>query len=211
MFIEEDPTVISGRRDAVCGRYWIAEQEQGMEQILTELSRGKTPEGLKTSGEIFPTDIVPVLANARRGGVRPFAMRWGYSFPGGRPVINAKSETASEKPMFRDGMKQRRCLIPASNYYEWERTEGRKIRHAIRPEGGGMLYFAGIYHLEHHGDVVVPAFAILTREAADDIRFIHARMPVILPDSCALDWLNPENAASDMMGRAVTKMEHSIA
>ena len=50
-----------------------------------------------------------------------------------------------------------------------------------------------------------------TREAAEDIRFIHARMPVILPQSCALDWLNPENVASDMMGRAVTKMEHSIA
>lgn len=195
----------------MCGRYWIAEHDLPlqMQQMFQELGRSRTPEKLKTSGEIFPTDIVPVLANARRGGVRPFAMRWGYSFPGSRPVINAKSETACEKPMFKDGMKQRRCLIPASSYFEWEHAAGRKIKHAIRPAGSEMMYLAGIYHLEHHGDVIVPAFAVLTREAADGIRFIHARMPVILPESCAMDWLNPENEAHTVLAHAAQDMRSS--
>ena len=75
--------------------------------------------GLKTSGEIFPSDIVPVLANNRQMNIEPFAMRWWYSFPNSRPIINARSETASQKALFKDGMLQRRCLIPASNYFEW--------------------------------------------------------------------------------------------
>ena len=97
----------------MCGRYYIAEDDLSDElsRMIDELNRKKTPEGLKTSGEIFPSDIVPVLANSRKQDVQPFAMRWGYAFPNGRPIINARSETAAQKPMFRDGMRQRRCVI----------------------------------------------------------------------------------------------------
>ena len=94
---------------SVCGRYYIAEDDLSDElsRMIDELNRKKTPEGLKTSGEIFPSDIVPVLANSRKQDVQPFAMRWGYAFPNGRPIINARSETAAQKPMFKDGMRQR--------------------------------------------------------------------------------------------------------
>ena len=90
----------------MCGRYYIAEDDLSDElsRMIDELNRKKTPEGLKTSGEIFPSDIVPVLANSRKQDVQPFAMRWGYAFPNGRPIINARSETAAQKPMFKDGM-----------------------------------------------------------------------------------------------------------
>lgn len=86
---------------SVCGRYYIAEDDLSDElsRMIDELNRKKTPEGLKTSGEIFPSDIVPVLANSRKQDVQPFAMRWGYAFPNGRPIINARSETAAQKPM----------------------------------------------------------------------------------------------------------------
>ena len=88
----------------MCGRYYIAEDDLSDElgRMIDELNRKKTPEGLKTSGEIFPSDIVPVLANSRKQDVQPFAMRWGYAFPNGRPIINARSETAAQKPMFKD-------------------------------------------------------------------------------------------------------------
>ena len=84
----------------MCGRYYIAEDDLSDElsRMIDELNRKKTPEGLKTSGEIFPSDIVPVLANSRKQDVQPFAMRWGYAFPNGRPIINARSETAAQKP-----------------------------------------------------------------------------------------------------------------
>ena len=193
----------------MCGRYFIDGDDlpEELERILEELNRKNTPENLKTSGEIFPSDVVPVLANSRRQDVQPFAMRWGYSFPGGRPVINARAETAAEKPLFRDGMRQRRCLIPASSYFEWERREGQKTKYAIRPAGAEMLYLAGIYHLENHDGAVVPSFAILTRSAAPEIAFIHDRMPVILPPDCARDWLKVENRADEVLRRALQEME----
>ena len=77
----------------MCGRYFIDEDDlaEELERILEELNRKNTPENLKTSGEIFPSDVVPVLANSRRQDVQPFAMRWGYSYPDSRPVINARS------------------------------------------------------------------------------------------------------------------------
>ena len=125
----------------MCGRYYIAEDDLSDElsRIIDELNRKKTPEGLKTSGEIFPSDIVPVLANSRKQDVQPFAMRWGYAFPNGRPIINARSETAAQKPMFKDGMRQRRCVIPASHYFEWERRGAVRTKYAIRPAHADTL------------------------------------------------------------------------
>ena len=197
----------------MCGRYFIDEDDlaEELERILEELNRKNTPENLKTSGEIFPSDVVPVLANSRRQDVQPFAMRWGYSFPGGRPVINARAETAAEKPLFRDGMRQRRCLIPASSYFEWERRDGQKIKYAIRPAGAEMLYLAGVYHLENHEGTVAPSFAILTRSAAPEISFIHDRMPVILPPDCAREWLKVENRADEVLRHALQEMEFQKA
>ena len=108
----------------MCGRYYLARSKADqpsdeLNRIISALNRKKTPASLKTSGEIFPSDIVPVLANNRQMEIEPFVMRWGYSFPNSRPIINARSETASQKALFKDGMLQRRCLIPASNYFEW--------------------------------------------------------------------------------------------
>lgn len=131
----------------MCGRYYIAEDDLSDElsRMIDELNRKKTPEGLKTSGEIFPSDIVPVLANSRKQDVQPFAMRWGYAFPNGRPIINACSETAAQKPMFKDGMRQRRCVIPCQPLLrvgEARRCED-EIRHTPRTRGyavsGGHL------------------------------------------------------------------------
>ena len=197
----------------MCGRYYIAEKDmaQALAGIITDLNRRKPPETLKTSGEIFPSDVAPVLANSRSREMRPCAMRWGYAFPTGRPVINARSETAASKPMFRDGMRQRRCLIPASGYYEWERREDRRIKYAIRPSLADMLYLAGIYHLENHGGVVVPAFAVLTREAATGVAFIHPRMPVMLPAGAVSDWLNPAFDAEEIIRCALQDMEYCPA
>ena len=194
----------------MCGRYYIAEDDLSDElsRMIDELNRKKTPEGLKTSGEIFPSDIVPVLANSRKQDVQPFAMRWGYAFPNGRPIINARSETAQTKPLFQDGMRRRRCLLPAKCYFEWERRDKERIKYAIRPAHGRILYFAGIYHWEQHSKATFPTFAILTQQAAPEIAFIHERMPVILPAERLRDWLNPQNDAHDILQTALRDMEY---
>ena len=174
---------------------------------------------LKTCGEIFPTDIVPVVANGREGGsartggfVRPgrpraFAMRWGYTLNGSRRVINARSETAAERPMFLDGMRTRRLLIPASGYYEWLRHDKKGQKYAIRPDAGGSFYMAGIYRFE----VGTPVFTILTREPDPSIAFIHDRMPVILPHEAAGDWLNLRYDARDVLRAAARGPLHMTA
>jgi len=109
--------------------------------------------------------------------------------------------------MFKDGLKNRRCLIPASSYFEWEKREKEKIKYDIRPVGNGMLYMAGLYRIEGNKAV----FTILTREPAESIAFIHDRMPVILPDDIRNDWLNLKSDAMYVMRAAVTKVFHRTA
>ena len=114
-------------------------------------------------------------------------MKWGYGLSNGKLVFNARSETAAEKALFADGMRQRRCLIPADSYFEWEHSGKEKQKYEIAPEGASGFCLAGIYRMEGRQAV----FSILTREPADSISFIHDRMPVILPTAVAADWLNP--------------------
>ena len=192
----------------MCGRYYIAEDDaaEDLRQIIEEVNRRNNGEGkqVKTSGEIFPTDLAPVVANNRNMQPTVFAMEWGYTLPDGRRIINARSETAHEKGMFKDGLQHRRCLIPASSYFEWEKKDKDKIKYDIRPSGGDTLYMAGIYRIE--GDQ--PVFTILTREPAESIAFIHDRMPVILPNDMKNDWLNLMYEAAEVMRAAVTKVVH---
>ncbi len=152
---------------------------------------------LKTEGEIRPTDMVPVIApSARTRTQTVFPMVWGFSPPrGGSMMLNARSETADRKPSFRDSWKQRRCIIPASWYYEWQHftsPEGRKktgSRFAIQPLGASITLLAGLYRMEEG----FPHFVILTRESSESIRFIHDRMPVILEEEAAAVWIDPSS------------------
>ena len=106
--------------------------------------------------------------------------------------------------MFKDGLKNRRCLIPASSYFEWEKRDKGKIKYDIRPDGNGTLYMAGLYRIEGNKAV----FTILTREPAESIAFIHDRMPVILPNDMRNDWLNLKYDAADAMKAAMTEVVH---
>ena len=185
----------------MCGRYYIREEDSAsdLQEIIDQLNRkGQT---VKT-GEIFPSDTVPVIANSKSLQPSPFAMPWGFTMPDGKLIINARSETAAEKPMFRDGMQQRRCLLPASHYFEWEKRQREKIKYAIKPSGSDMLFMAGLYRIEGNK----ARFTILTRTPADSISFIHDRMPVILPREATRDWLNPQYNALDVLQAAVTEM-----
>ena len=101
-------------------------------------------------------------------------------------------------------MRQRRCLIPAAHYYEWEKAEGKKVKYAIEPKNSDGFYLAGIYRIE----AGKPVFTILTSAAAEGISFIHERMPVILPSEATTDWLNPRYHGNDILRAALTDMEY---
>ena len=164
----------------MCGRYWIDDGRESVElgEIIAQVNRRPVTGPVKTCGEIFPTDVVPVVASSRRRAPEAFAMAWGYAMPDGKRIINARSETAGERPLFKDGMRQRRCAVPATRYFEWERIGDKRTKYAIWPERGGVFYFAGLYRIASGR----PEFVILTRPAADCISWMHNRMPLLLPE-----------------------------
>ncbi|MEG1515743.1 MAG: SOS response-associated peptidase [Clostridia bacterium] len=190
----------------MCGRYYIAEEDQAEElrRIIDEAQRRST-EAVKT-GEIRPTDLAAVVANNRNGDKASFAMRWGYKLPKGL-LINARSEAAGDKPLFRDGMERRRCLVPASWYFEWEKRGKEKIKYAISPEGMSLTYLAGIYRVVSG----VASFVILTREAAPGIAFIHDRMPAILPKEMCHEWLDMRNDPREILAACEERMTYRTA
>ena len=192
----------------MCGRYYSAEDDQAEElkQIIDMINRKHNGE-VKTAGEVFPSETVPVIATSRTQKITPFAMEWGYSTSDGNRLINARSETASQKPTFRDGMLQRRCIIPASWYFEWNKNEKGKPKYAIGAENKNVIYMAGIYRFEHDK----PVFSILTRDPAESIQFIHHRMPVILPREAVRDWLNTSYRAEEVLQSAMLNVSHRLA
>lgn len=191
----------------MCGRYYIPDEDSAAElkEIIDQINRRHNAGPVLKTGEIAPSDTAPVLANNRSLMVTPFAMKWGYTMSNGKLVFNARSETASEKPLFRDGMTQRRCLVPAAHYFEWEKRGREKIKYAIKPADVSVLYMAGIYRIENG----IPVFSILTREPASSISFIHDRMPVILPREFTTDWLNLRFKAEDVLRSATLDISFS--
>ncbi len=122
----------------MCGRYWIDDGRESVElgEIIEAVNRRAVDKPVKTAGEIFPADVVPVVASNKSMVPAAFAMQWGYALPDGRRIINARSETAETRPMFKDGMRQRRCAVPATGYFEWERRGRARTKYAIRPADG---------------------------------------------------------------------------
>jgi putative SOS response-associated peptidase YedK len=178
----------------MCGRYALgADFAAGeLREIIEAAAAAPTP-GLRLTmradGDVYPTDVTYALLG-RGGESRAVAMRWGFRTARGL-VINARAETAFEKLLFRESARERRCLLPALGYYEWN---ARKERFFFRRPGGGLLYLAGLYRTGADGQ---PEYVILTREADDEARAVHARMPVII--SSPADWLFDRAAAQEIL------------
>ena len=166
----------------MCGRYYIEIDDRELQDICDAVSRENDGRlEIKLSGEIFPTNIVPTLA-----GLKHYqAMKWGFAGFDGRPIINARKEAATAKPMFRDCLLHRRCLIPASGYYEWQKDGSRKIKYRFYTPGK-PIYLAGCFRQETGSPL--RSFVILTQEARGGLKAIHGRMPVIIPPADIESW-----------------------
>ena len=187
----------------MCGRFYVPE-DASIQMIRAIVERLEHRNVKVKTGDVFPGDMAAVVASNRRLQPQPFAMEWGFRLSDGKRIINARSETAAQKAMFADGIRQRRCLIPAQHYYEWEKANGRKVKYAIEPEGAEGFFLAGIYRIE----AGKPVFTVLTRNASECIAFIHERMPVILPGEATSDWLNPKYHGDDILKAAMTQMKY---
>lgn len=188
----------------MCGRYNFSKESRSeMVQVVLENLQSRQIE-VKT-GDVKPGDVAAVIASNRKLEPQAFGMKWGYKLPDGKLIFNARSETAAQKAMFADGMRQRRCLIPADCYYEWQKAGKDKQRYQLAPANTNGFFLAGIYRIEQGSAV----FSVLTKEPVESIAFIHHRMPVILPNEVMLDWLNPRFDGNEILMYAASDIGYS--
>ncbi len=186
----------------MCGRYYIEIDDAELRSIFDEIIAEAEIKAAVKTGEIYPTDLAPVLSPS--GNIT--AMRWGFPMYSGKGhVINARSETAAEKNMFRRPLFEGRCLVPASWYFEWEKRGSQKVKHALMTPDNSPLWMAGLSRTDPQtGDSL---FVILTRPAWSGISFIHDRMPVILPQKIHDEWLYGRDPIG-VMNRAVNEVRY---
>ncbi len=180
----------------MCGRF---SNDAKPEQIEAEFKIGKlNPELFTPRYNIAPTQMIPVVLE--QSGDRIIeALRWGL-IPSwakdesiGSKMINARAETLAEKPSFRDAFKHKRCIIPASGFYEWQKqATGAKQPFYFRMKEREVFGFAGLYEewLDRETGEQIETFTIITTEANEVLEPIHERMPVILKTSDYEQWLD---------------------
>ncbi len=177
----------------MCGRYSLFDDQDNAEirQIIAEVNRRYPDQSIRT-GEIFPTNTVPILT-ANELGLTPKPLVWGFpKYTGSGVIINARAETAEEKKTFRQGLFTSRCIVPSTGFYEWD---AQKRKYLFRLPGEQTLYMAGISR-EHDG---IQRYVILTTAANDSMKDVHHRMPVILPKDKLYMWISDTDAAIDYL------------
>ena len=179
----------------MCGRYTLTVSVQDLHDLLP---------GFEIQGEVSPrynvapTQVMPIawaiddtrIVGPARWGLIP---RWAKDESIGSRLINARAETLAEKPSFRDAFKKRRCLVPATGFYEWRKDEGktRKTPFLIRAPEGKPLTFAGLWETWQSPGGAIRSFTIITTSPSAAVAPIHDRMPVIVPQSARQAWLAP--------------------
>ena len=176
----------------MCGRYTLTMTPEALKRLFRYVETPNFP----PRHNIAPTQPIAIVRLDR--GERHFVLvRWGLIPSWVKDparftlLINARAETAAEKPAFRAAMRHRRCLVPASGFYEWRRIGKERQAFHIRPRDGRPLAFAGIFedYLAPDGSQIETA-ALLTTAGNRLMAPIHDRMPVILAEADFDAWLD---------------------
>ncbi len=185
----------------MCGRFTLSASG---EELASQFELAE-PIELAPRFNIAPTqDVASVVADAagrrslssQRWGLIPF---WARDPSIGARMINARSETVSDKKAFREPFLRRRCIVPADGFFEWSKGGAARGPHWIHPAGGGVMGFAGLWDRWKTQDGVgVESCAVLTTDANEAVRPIHDRMPVILARERYSDWLDAGAEAEEL-------------
>lgn len=172
----------------MCGRYsygkkWgtAATKDLGIE--ISEYSVGDVTPGMS-----------PVVIGADENGLKAFNMHWGMENEKYGLVINAKSESLYDKPMFSKSVEKRRLIIPCEKFYEWDRTE-RRITFSI--DSDDVMYLAGLYDIAKNEI----SFAIITTSANESMAPFHDRMPLIIKKDDVKPWLSDSSRTKDFLNQ----------
>lgn len=173
----------------MCGRFTLTLPSDALAQLFGAVPANDLP--YVPNYNICPTVQVHVVRPGEPGR-RLVSMRWGFlpfwakSPTDGPLLINARAETIAEKPAFRSAARDRRCLIPASGFYEWTKAEdGKRLPWYIRPRDDRVLAFGGIWQPWGKDEERIDTCAIVTVPAGPDVEPIHNRQPLIIEKD---DW-----------------------
>ena len=182
----------------MCGRFTLT---RSAAEIAEHFGLGSVPE-LAPRFNVAPTQDVPIV-RVRSSGDRVLELRrwglvpcWAKVVSVGSRMIIARVESVATRPAFRDGLRLRRCLVPADGFFEWQGRAGRRRPHHLTLPGGGLFAIAGLYdRWLGPGGEAVDSFTLLTRPARGPVAALHDRMPLIVDPPGYAAWL--DRAAAD--------------
>jgi len=183
----------------MCSRYFLDADGN----IIAYTFRVPPNPSIRKRFNIAPTQEAPVVRVAASGEREIAMLRWGLvpawakELKVGTRMINARAEGVDSKPAFRDAVKRRRCIVPATGFFEWQGEAGRKQPFAITARDQPLFAFAGLWERwKPDTGEAVETFTIVTTDANPAVAKIHDRMPVILPMDAIDTWLTgpPESA-----------------
>lgn len=177
----------------MCGRYTLTKP---FKSIVTHFKAKTNQLVFKERYNIAPSQNVPTVVydgHNRRMSVLRWGLipHWAKDESVGMKTINARAETISEKPSFRDSFRSKRCLVPADGFIEWARNTKEKTPKYINLKSNELFGMAGLWAEWHGNGQSIQTFSIVTTEANDLIGKVHHRMPVILNPENYSQWLDP--------------------
>ncbi len=172
----------------MCGRYYVDDETvREIEKLVWQVDERKKQESLRAirqmkESDLYPGKNAPVLSG-KNGSLCCRWQHWGFpGFDRNKLIFNARCESALEKPLFRDSIRYRRIVIPASRFYEWNR---RKEKNVFCRNDMPVLFMAGFYKQYEDGE----RFVILTTAANASMEPVHDRMPLILERKEITEWI----------------------
>lgn len=174
----------------MCGRYYVDDETaQEIEKIVRSLDRKLQ---MTHTGDVFPSQNAIVITE-KACHLTAEQMKWGFpGFEKGKLLINARAESALERPTFRDSVQHRRCIIPAKGFYEWNKS---KEKFSYERKDIPVLFMAGCYNWYDNQE----RFVILTTEANSSVVHVHNRMPLILEPGELEDWVLDDRATEYLL------------
>ena len=181
----------------MCGRYFVDED-------MWDKVRNDFPELTETNPFRRSGDITPAMgaASLTQGdeGVQVSSLIWGFPGFDKKLIINARAEGIEDKPTFAESIQQRRCVLPASGFYEWNR---HKEKVTFTDPDVPVIYLAGIFR--PYGDE--DRFVIITREANESMLPVHDRMPLMIKADQVRDWIHDPAATEEFLHQALPQLE----
>lgn len=182
----------------MCGRYYVDDETaREIEKLVRDLDRRLK---MERTGDVFPSQNAMIL-KGEGNHLAAEQMRWGFpGFEKGKLLINARAETALERPTFRESVQDRRCIIPARGFYEWNKSKEKFI---FERKDEPVLFMAGCYN-RYEGQ---ERFVILTTDANPSVASVHNRMPLILEPEELKDWVLDDQATESLLHKTPVLLE----